>query len=175
MYQEKFFRQNILRRLKMSEKINELMEQGYYFLKTERLKDAEENFLKILKTDKKNIAALDNLGYVKYFQNEFEEGLKYCEKSLKLAPKSAYGHKGKGLHLIKLGKLDEGIKYLKKAIKLDPEFMDPYYDLALTLYENDRCKEAKKYIFKAGKICRDKKARQDFYALLQLIEEKMSK
>lgn len=158
----------------MIEKIENLINQGNYFLSRGRLEEGEEIFLEVLKYDDKNITALSNLGYIKYFQEKYEEGIDYCNKVLKLKPLDSYSHKGKGLHLAKLGRVEEGIEFLKKAIELDPSFPDPYYDLALTFYENGRYKEAKKYIFKGGKVIKDKKIRMELYKLLQLVEEKLN-
>ncbi|MEQ8221518.1 MAG: tetratricopeptide repeat protein [Candidatus Eremiobacterota bacterium] len=155
------------------EDINILINQAYYFLSLNRLNEAEEICLKILEIDDRNFTALDHLGFIKYFKNEFQEGLDFCNKSIEISPGHAYAHKGKGLHLVKLGRLEEGIDFLKKAITLDPDFIDPYYDLSLTLYEHNRPQEARKYIIKGAKRCKDKNMRKLFGKLFDLVEEKM--
>ncbi|MEQ8188737.1 MAG: tetratricopeptide repeat protein [Candidatus Eremiobacterota bacterium] len=155
------------------EDINTLINQAYYFLSLNLLDEAEEVCLKILELDDKNLTALDHLGFIKYFKNEFQEGLTFCNKSIEISPEHAYGHKGKGLHLVKLGRLEEGIDFLKKAIKLDPDFIDPYYDLSLTLYEHNRLREARKYIIKGAKKCKDKHMRNLLGKLFDRVEEKI--
>jgi tetratricopeptide (TPR) repeat protein len=154
--------------------IEELLRQGNYFLQTDRLSEGEKLFLQVLKYDNKHITALNNLGYIKYFLGQFQEGLDYCNRAIDISPHDAYSHKGKGLHLVKLGRLEEGIDFLKKSIDLSPDFIDPYYDLALTLYEHNRSEEARTYIIKGAKRCKDKHLRKLLGKLFDLVEEKIN-
>ena len=66
--------------------IKKLLEEATYFLSRQRLDEAEEIYMNVLECDSKNMTALSNLGYIKYFQNQFQKGLGFCERALKIKP-----------------------------------------------------------------------------------------
>lgn len=92
------------------------------------------------------------IGYVNFFIGNYSRAKEVNEEILKQKPTHAYGNKGLGLTLHRMGQSQKGIEYIKKAIEFAPnDFLDPYYDLA-TVYEeigeydkaNDILSEVKK-------------------------------
>lgn len=59
---------------------------------------------------------------------EYKKAIKYCDKGIKINPKSAYLFYMRGRSKGDTGKFKEGIKDLNKAIKLNPKFVDAYVE-----------------------------------------------
>lgn len=124
-----------------------------------------------LELDPQNTFLLNNLAYIKYFQNHFNECYNINNKIIELDPQDAYAYKGLGLACVKLKKIDQGIKFLIKAIELDPSFFDAYYDLALVLFENNQNTEAEKILQNAP--ISTKEEQNATIKFLEIIKKKM--
>ena len=132
-----------IKRVRSVDDANRLVLEAGRFIRNEQFNIAEACLEKVLSIDPNNIEALDQLGFVKYSLEKYDESIKLNEQSLKLNPSNAYAHKGLGVCYAKTGRAEEGIKLLRKAVELaDTDFMDPYYDLAVILDENNQTKEA---------------------------------
>jgi tetratricopeptide (TPR) repeat protein len=89
-----------------------------------------------------DVAALDLLGFVLFFQGRYVDAERACRRVLDLDARHAYAHKGLGLCLARQGRIEEGVTCLLEAIRLSPDWFDPRWDLAVVLSEADRIREA---------------------------------
>jgi radical SAM protein with 4Fe4S-binding SPASM domain len=116
-----------------------------------------------------NMEAMNLLGFVHYFLENYTESRKYNVLALAMDPQNAYAHKGLGLCLAALGDVPEGISHLKKAISFaDEAFTDPYFDLAV-VYDQEGMTEKAIETLEAGrkKAADFIKQSEEFYTALQ--------
>jgi len=112
-----------------------LVSEADIAVRERRWDDAARLLEAVLVQDPAHLRALDNLGYVRFFQGSYAEAEQACRRALALSPDHAYAHKGLGLCLARQGHLDEGVVSLERAIALEPSWLDPYWDLAIVLME----------------------------------------
>lgn len=103
---------------------------------------AEEALRLALAAKPDDVAALDLLGFVLYFQDRPKEAEVACRRALELRPNHAYALKGLGLCLAKQGAVDEGVGFLDGAIAQDGRWFDPHWDLVVTLVAARRFDDA---------------------------------
>jgi tetratricopeptide (TPR) repeat protein len=111
----------------------ELLDQAHQLASMRRYPAAENALRAALAQEPDNVAALDLLGFVLYFQERPAEAEAACRRVLELRPDRAYALKGLGLCLAKQGSVDEGITYLERAIEQEPGWFDARWDLIVTL------------------------------------------
>jgi tetratricopeptide (TPR) repeat protein len=100
-----------------SKEADKFNSEGIEFVKKSEYKKAEIMFLKALENEPNNPTILNNLGNVKKFQNEYEESIKYYEKSL-LVSDSLYLNSALniGIATYKSKNYDKSIKLLEYVI-----------------------------------------------------------
>jgi tetratricopeptide (TPR) repeat protein len=111
------------------------LDEGTRFLSEGDPGSAQDLFLKALSLDPENLRALNCLGFIRYMQGQFAEGLEICSRTVLLYPENAYAHKGLGLHLAKFGQREEAVAAIRKALELAPRFTDAYHDLGVLYHE----------------------------------------
>jgi tetratricopeptide (TPR) repeat protein len=113
----------------------ELLSHARKAAKDKRFDEAARLLEELIERDGDDLDALDMLGFVRYFQGEFEQSRQCCEKALAIHPEHAYAHKGLGLNLARLGQLEQGLAHLGRAMELKPSWPDPVHDCAVVLFE----------------------------------------
>ncbi|WP_319542315.1 tetratricopeptide repeat protein [uncultured Pseudodesulfovibrio sp.] len=110
------------------------------------LDDAEQQFIKALMIDDKNIDANYGLGEVYSKKKEFEKLKKVLNTLLGLDEAFSYEHRQKfnrfGISLRKNGHYDESIRYYKKSLEIVESDENVYFNLARVFFEkglNDQC------------------------------------
>ena len=121
--------------------------EGIEFVKKSEYKKAEIMFLKALENEPNNPTILNNLGNVKKFQNEYEESIKYYEKSL-LVSDSLYLNSALniGIATYKSKNYDKSIKLLEYVISESNNLKlieIAYYNLVLVHLALNECDKAK--------------------------------
>jgi tetratricopeptide (TPR) repeat protein len=160
---------NEIRNIKDNKKLLELSAEA---ISEENYQFADGCLNAIYECDKKNIAILNQLGFVNYKLENYEKSLKFNEQVLSIDPKNAYALKGKGICLSSMGETQEGISYLERSIELaDENFLDPYFDLSLVYYNCKDYKKAKEVLMKGRKKSEEFTESSD--ELYQLIEEEL--
>lgn len=160
---------NEIKNIKDNKKLLELSAEA---ISEENYQFADACLNAIYECDQKNIAVLNQLGFVNYKLENYEKSLMFNEQVLSIDPKNAYALKGKGICLASTDMVQEGISFLEKAIELaDKNFLDPYYDLSLVYYNCKDYKKAKEVLMEGRKKSKEFKDSSD--ELYQLIEEEL--
>ena len=94
--------------------------------------EAEKNYRKVLKYDKNNATALNNLGYTLAESKEYIEANKLLNRLIRLYPDFIHGYCTLGYMQILEGKLEEGKLLVEKALETD--IKDAYAYKALGIY-----------------------------------------
>ncbi len=119
-----------------------LLDEATALAKRRDFKRSEALLREVLESRPENVAALDLLGYVLYFQNRVKEAEQICRQTLELKPGHAYALKGLGLCIAKRGDVDEAVATIESAITAKPDWFDPYWDLCVTLVDAGRYADA---------------------------------
>jgi tetratricopeptide (TPR) repeat protein len=77
------------------------------------------------------------IGKYYFNNNDFENALKYFQKSIELSPDFAEAHHNLGVTYYKLNNKDDAVVELEKAIGIKSDYEKAYYSLAL-IYYGDR-------------------------------------
>ena len=109
---------------------NILIERGFYLLTLKEYVKAKEDFNRVLEADPKNIYA--NVGMALYFsrQNQFENSVKYVDKSIKIDSLNALAFNIRSGNYKSLNE-DSMLSDINKSIKLSNTFQNSYVKRAL--------------------------------------------
>jgi tetratricopeptide (TPR) repeat protein len=101
---------------------------GRMLLETHETEQAVEEFQLELKRDPRNVNSLLEIAAVRY-QVDSQDGLKYAEEAVKLAPKLPFAHYLTGLLLLDTGENERAIKELETARQAFPRESSVYFAL----------------------------------------------
>ncbi|MBN2532277.1 MAG: radical SAM protein [Spirochaetales bacterium] len=158
-----------LEKVKTINDVSTLIQEGTRYLNEKAYQLADIYFSRVLSIEPENFHAIDCLGFIHFFLEDYHKSREYNEKALKLNPKNAYAWKGLGLCLSRTGQVKKGIYYITKAIQLSKDdYSDYYFDLAVVLYEHNKTKDALKILEKVRKNSGDfKKKSEELYKFLK--------
>ncbi|MBE89134.1 MAG: hypothetical protein CMM76_06805 [Rhodospirillaceae bacterium] len=100
------------------------------------LETARKQYEAILQKDIHNSDALNLLGLIHFQQKDYEQGLIYIEKAVRLRPKAPEYHNNLGMVLNSLGRVEEAVVAYLDALELAPTYADVFYNLGIL--ENNR-------------------------------------
>lgn len=106
-----------------------------------KLSEAENLYLEILKTNPNNAKILNQLGLLKLKNNEFKSAVNLLEEAVKIEPIAEY-YRNLGFAYIELKDFYNAICCYKKAIPLEFNNYDAWFYLALALNENGQTDDA---------------------------------
>jgi len=106
------------------QKIPELSKSGYLLIKEKRYREAEQEFLKILDLDKKNIYALVGMGDVNRGRKDFEKAIDYYTQSRVVDPLNKFALIGLADTFRGLNRFDEAIKIWEEYLSNDEHEFD---------------------------------------------------
>lgn len=115
--------------------VEQLLFAARQAVQEERLDTAASIITTALQAEPDHIGALDLLGFVRFFQKQYEECEQCCRRVLDLKPGHAYALSGLGMALARQGRLEEGVTMLEQAMTAKPAWPEPYWDLAVILLE----------------------------------------
>ena len=138
---------------KESDKFNT---EGIELVKKGEYKKSEIKFLEALKIEPNNPTILNNLGNVKKYQNEYNESIKYYEKSLIISD-SLYFNSALNIGIVsyKTKNYAKSLKLLEYVISEsnDLKLIEiAYYNLVLVYIRQDKCEKAKIELKKSEQI-----------------------
>ncbi len=118
---------------------------GYFYYQNERLKEAEQAFLKTLSLDSMHLYGNPNLGVVYAMAGKYEEAERQLEKCLELHPKiKIFIHINYAVLYAKQNKLDDAFEQLEKAFELGYNLNNRHVDLRNSIHlEAVRAEKAK--------------------------------
>ncbi|MBD3217865.1 MAG: tetratricopeptide repeat protein [candidate division Zixibacteria bacterium] len=100
-----------------------LWEQG-------EIKQAIEEYEKLLEIDPEFTPAYNHLGYLEYSNGNFNKALRHFDKYLQLLPDQANPHDSRGEILMAVGRYDEALDEFKTAYQIEPQFDFVLYHMA---------------------------------------------
>jgi len=109
-----------------------LLEEAEKFLAKDKLKEAEECYIKILKLDQKDVAAYKGLGKVYLKRKKYKYALEIFQKLVELSPKEAASYCNLGMCFFKKKNFKKAKESYEKAVVLE-EKPAYYKNLALAL------------------------------------------
>lgn len=112
------------------ENVEVLMSAGELAMALNKLKDAEDLFLKVLSIKSNQPDALLYLGSLKYYQRDFPSAKHYFNQVLVINPNSHLTYYYLANIALREGKLDDAKKYYEKAIEINPHFKNALLELA---------------------------------------------
>jgi Flp pilus assembly protein TadD len=95
------------------------------------LDGAEQALARALDVDPHHVAAVVNLGNLRYRRGDVDGARRQYEQALAIAPDRAEGYYNVGFLLLDGGDPRAAVPLLHAALARDPEFPDAYYNLAL--------------------------------------------
>lgn len=107
-----------------------------------RLKEAEELYCSILKSQPANLIVRNNFGALLITLGRLDEAAANYKKIVEIKPDNAEAYNNLGVTLFKLGKLNEVEEKYRAAIKLKPDYFEAHNNLGITLKELGKLDEA---------------------------------
>jgi len=89
-----------------------------------RLDEAANSYAERLKLDPTNYEANDNLAFLLFDRDKYEEALQHWEQAIKTSPKEADASAGKAAALHALGREGEAFSWYSTAVSLSRDFLD---------------------------------------------------
>ncbi|HEQ99255.1 MAG TPA: tetratricopeptide repeat protein [candidate division Zixibacteria bacterium] len=94
------------------------------------IKQAIEEYEKLLEIDPDFTPAYNHLGYLEYSNGNFNKALRHFDKYLQLLPDQANPHDSRGEILMAVGRYDEALDEFKTAYQIEPQFDFVLYHMA---------------------------------------------
>lgn len=123
------------------------------YLDSGRQKDAIDQYKILLKSDPKNLRALNNLAWMLQGKDA-TEAIDYAQRAFQIKPDDAAVADTLGWLLIKKHDLSHGVEILQKAVSLDPDNPEIRYHLASAFHEqgdNARARKELEIVLGSGK------------------------
>lgn len=127
----------------------ELFNEAVTFHTKGNLDEAERLYREIIALDNTNSGSYNNLGLIKYFQNNFIESIDLFKKSIKSNTTNADAYNNLANSLKKLNKFDEAMTAYKNALKINPKYINIYINIGSLLRDIGKTDEAISWYEKA--------------------------
>ncbi len=122
--------------------VNEIFIQAVQFHQKNRLENAKELYLKILKKNPNFVSAYNNLGLIFKSIHEIEKAKNCFEKAIKIDPKFFMAHNNLGVLFKDSGEIEKAKNCYEKAIEINSKFSDAYNNLGVVLTNLGKSQEA---------------------------------
>jgi len=142
------------------------LQQAVAHHQANRLKEAEEIYLRVRAADPKNFDALHLSGLIAYQQGRHAVAVSLLSRALKRTSTSAICLMRLGMAYTALGEFALAERHLRAAIKLDPTQPEAWANLAVTLHGQGRLAEARSGFLQAIKLKPDYAEAHDRLAAL---------
>jgi tetratricopeptide (TPR) repeat protein len=114
-----------------------------------KIKNAEINYLKILKANQASINAIIYLARIYAQLAKVDKSIFYYQKAIELQKNDTAISNELGIYLSKLSKTNHAIEVFKKILAYDPNNPAVQYNIALSLKDNYNYLESNEFLFKA--------------------------
>ncbi|NQY23319.1 MAG: tetratricopeptide repeat protein [Campylobacteraceae bacterium] len=122
--------------------VQNLLEEAIHKYKIKDFKTSKKLLENILKIEKNNYAALNNLGHINKGLGNLKEALSYYIQALKLNPNNAMNYNNLGIVYEGLKDYKRAKEAYKMAIKINPKFSKAITNMGVILYKEKKYKEA---------------------------------
>jgi len=121
---------------------------GILFEKLEKLRLAEQVYLKLLQEDPTFLEAGNNLASIYINTGRTVEGIELLKRFLEYYPKSAELYANMGTAYLHLGRKQEGFAFLKRALEIEPYYRKASYFFGIIYLEGGEIDKAMKQFIK---------------------------
>jgi protein O-GlcNAc transferase len=122
--------------------LNKELEEFYYLLESNKLKEAEEFISNSLLSNPDDVLLLNNYGTVLLLKNDFSNAITNFKKVIEIKPELYQSYYNIAYTYIKLFLYDEALIYIKKYFEYDLKNCDAYNILGIILLEKNMLDEA---------------------------------
>ena len=122
--------------------VQNLLEEAIHKYKIKDFKTSKKLLENILKIEKNNYAALNNLGHINKVLGNLKEALSYYLQALNLNPNNAMNYNNLGIVYEGLKDYKRAKQAYKMAIKINPKFSKAITNMGVILYKEKKYKEA---------------------------------
>lgn len=134
-----------------NEEKQRLLDEAEVFLKNNKLKEAEDCYIKILKIDEKDIPTYKGLGQIYLKRKNYKYALEIFQTLVELSPNEAANHCNLGMCYFKKKNFKKALESYEKTIALE-EKPSYYKNLALSLDRLKRYEKAAETLEKSLKL-----------------------
>ncbi len=99
--------------------VNKHLKRGIDLQRQGRAKEAEVEFLRVLKSDANNAAALYSLAAICENSSRLAEALRYISRAIQVSPRFAQAILAKSIILLRLGRLSDSLAEAELALSID--------------------------------------------------------
>jgi tetratricopeptide (TPR) repeat protein len=110
---------------------DDMINKGCLLSFTNRHKEAINTYTKVLKKNRHNVIALNNIGYELIKIEDFVVAQKAFEKAIKLKPSFDDPYAGAGYLKILQGDFESGREFINKCLNINPKNVDAYKALGI--------------------------------------------
>jgi predicted O-linked N-acetylglucosamine transferase (SPINDLY family) len=122
--------------------LNKELEEFYYLLESNKLKEAEEFISNSLLSNPDDVLLLNNYGTVLLLKNNFSNAITNFKKVIEIKPELYQSYYNIAYAYIKLFLYDEALIYIKKYFEYDLKNCDAYNILGIIFLEKNMLDEA---------------------------------
>ncbi|MEA5469755.1 tetratricopeptide repeat protein [Spirulina sp. 06S082] len=122
--------------------IERLFERGIAAQNAGNYAEAEAIWRQVIRRDRDNFVAYNNLGIALSDQGKVEEAIEASQEAIRLNPNYAFAYNNLGNALRNQGKLEEAIEAYQQALRLNPNYATAYYNLGIALRNQGKLEEA---------------------------------
>ena len=122
--------------------MNKELEEFYYLLESNKLKEAEEFISNSLLSNPDDVLLLNNYGTVLLLKNDFSNAITNFKKVIEIKPELYQSYYNIAYTYIKLFLYDEALIYIKKYFEYDLKNCDAYNILGIIFLEKNMLDEA---------------------------------
>jgi predicted O-linked N-acetylglucosamine transferase (SPINDLY family) len=98
------------------------LERGIALQNAGQLSQARAAFLRVLKGNPNDVAALYSLAAISEQQSQLEEALRYITRACDLGHNFAQAHFAHSVILLRLGRMEDADRAIERVLKIDPKF-----------------------------------------------------
>jgi tetratricopeptide (TPR) repeat protein len=113
-----------------------------YYQQSNKLAEAEQQYLLALKEKPDHLAALLGIAQLKDQQGKLEEAVQLYQRAIKAHPQQAAIYNNLGLCYARQGRLDDAVAAMTRAIQLEPKNRLYRNNIASVLVDQNRVREA---------------------------------
>ncbi|CEM62504.1 tetratricopeptide repeat protein [Treponema phagedenis] len=121
--------------LPISEQFTVMLRYGICAIKTGRMNDAKKGFLLAKNINPQHFDVNYNLGYIHYFENNYDQSVPFLRKALIAQPNNILAAKYLGYSFQKIHKYQEALPYLKKVLDVQPDDKEALFAMGECFYE----------------------------------------
>ncbi|NTU69972.1 tetratricopeptide repeat protein [bacterium] len=156
-----------MQQAELSEK-DKLLKEAKELLKEDKLKEAEEKYIEVLKIDEHDPESYRGLGNICFIKKDYKDAEEIFEKLTKISPKDGSNYCNLGMCCYKKDEFEKARENYEKALKIEkkPSY---YKNLAITLIKLKEYDKALDNLLRS--LDKNKKDKESFSLAISILDE----